>query len=132
VLDILRRMAETLVTIARELGLGEGVSAVGARVRVLRAQVSEVTEGGGLDGDDGEASALRAKGVTFPDVALDDSSASAAEGGEDGGEEVPEELMQDVQCFNDSLYGLDSVLQDPAGSAPRVLAEGQDNIQYGP
>ncbi len=102
-LPILSGMGETLVTLARRLNKAEELADTCSQFQLLKVQVSEVTAQL-YPNDDG----------IFPQIALDELS--SLESGDSSVDEMAEleDLLRDTQSFNACLFGLSSVLEDPA------------------
>lgn len=113
-LPILSGMGETLVTIACRLDKTEELADICSQIQLLKFQISEATtQSGPNDGD------------LFPEISLDELS--SPESGDSSVDELAEleDLLRDVQSYNACLFGLSSVLEDPAEKA----TSGFDNPQ---
>lgn len=105
-LPILSGMGETLVTLARRLNKAEQLADTISHFQLLKDQVSEVTTQSCPNDDD-----------IFSQISLDELS--SPESGDSGVDEMAEleDLLRDTRSYNACLFGLSSVLEDPAEKA---------------
>ncbi len=105
-LPILSGMGETLVTLARRLNKAEELADTCSQFQPLKVMVSEVTTQSSPNNND-----------TFPQISLDELS--SLESGDSSFDEMAEieDLLRDAQSYNTCLFGLSSVLEDPAEKA---------------
>ena len=105
-LPILSGMGETLVTLARRLNKAEELADTCSHFHLLKVSVSEVTIQSSPNNDD-----------TFPQISLDELS--SLESGDSSVDDMAEleDLIRDTQSYNICLFGLSSVLEDPAEKA---------------
>ena len=106
-LDILVRMGETLIMLARRLNREAEFEDVCSRIQLLKDQVSESSSKPRVYEDEQEI------GV-YPAISVDDLSSLGSDDSSVDEEAEVKELLQDLQSHNVCLYELGSVLQDPA------------------
>ena len=108
-LSVLVRMGETLIILAERLKQEEEVATMRPRISTLgrQALVSIVEPGTREDKNDMNV---------YQDISLDDLSSTDSDASSDDGEMEFEELVLDLESHNSCLYGLGSVIQDPAES----------------
>ena len=104
-LPFLGSMGETLGVLAQRLGRGEELAELCARAQHLKAQTSDMTKKPGPEGNE----LLSAELLDALD--LSDSERLSVD------ETVElQELLDDIQSYNTCLFGLSSVLEEPAES----------------
>lgn len=105
-LPILSGMGETLITLSRRLNKAEELADTCSRFHLLKAQVSEVITQSSPDKHD-----------TFPKITPDELRSLESEDSSVDEMAELEELICDTQSYNSCLFGLSSVLEDPAEKA---------------
>ena len=113
-LPILSGMGETLVALARRLNKAEELADICSQLHLLKVQVSEVTIQSSQSNDD-----------KFPQISLDEFSSLESEDSNVDEMAEFEDIIHDTQSYNACLFGLSSVLEDPA----EKVASGLDASQ---
>ena len=106
-LPILVRMGETLTMLAERLNKMEELAYVCQQIQYLGNDVSASIAIPGTRGGDDEID-------TYPAISLDDLSSTGSYCSSVDEHRELEELVQDLQSHNACLYGLGSVIQNPA------------------
>ena len=120
-LPLLTSMGDTLVIIAQCLGKGGDLAELCSRAQNLKGQISDVTRKSGPDES-------HSGNELLPTELLDQLDSSDSETSTlDEAIELGE-LLQDIRSYNTCLFGLSSVLQEPAESVSLDVGNSKEEI----